>query len=405
MRRNTHAPISAGFADGARWRRRSVAAQQTPATRRAGQQPAVTFRTETNFVEVHAIVTDQKGAFVKDLTRDDFEIYEDGRLQAPTVFSLVDVPLETSVHPAQRHGADRAGRARDDAHLRRPHLHPPARRPSYQRHAHEQRPRSRQEVHQRIPRRQRSRRRGLHQRSAGVRAGADQQPPAAEGGDRRFQGQKLPSAGAEKLALHLREIANQDGHARKSRRRFARAEGLQQAQSIRDPFDTAAGVQRPPVVGGHRERLPLDGDVQGRRKALLFFSEGFDYDIYQPFDIGRESSSIVAEAREAAAAAQRANVNVYGIDPRGMSQFGEMIEINARSGLSTARLRHVPRPAARTAARAGKPDLALRRDRRHARSSTPVTSPAAWAASCSTTAGTTCLGTTATPRSGRATSS
>ncbi len=65
----------------------------------AGQQPAVTFRTETNFVEVHAIVTDQKGAFVKDLAREDFEVYEDGRLQSPTVFSLVDVPLEKPFVP------------------------------------------------------------------------------------------------------------------------------------------------------------------------------------------------------------------------------------------------------------------------------------------------------------------
>ena len=77
-----------------------VAARQAPATPAdPGQQPAVTFRTETNFVEVHAIVTDQKGAFVRDLTRDDFEIYEDGRLQAPTVFSLVDVPVERPFVP------------------------------------------------------------------------------------------------------------------------------------------------------------------------------------------------------------------------------------------------------------------------------------------------------------------
>ncbi|MDQ5840117.1 MAG: hypothetical protein M3537_02970, partial [Chloroflexota bacterium] len=76
------------------------AAQQPPAQPAGtGQQPAVTFRTETNFVEVHAIVTDQKGAFVKDLTRADFEIYEDGRLQAPTVFSLVDVPVERPFTP------------------------------------------------------------------------------------------------------------------------------------------------------------------------------------------------------------------------------------------------------------------------------------------------------------------
>src|SRR5512132_3773636 len=77
-----------------------VSAQQAPSqTGATGQQPAVTFRTETNFVEVHAIVTDQKGAFVKDLTRADFEVYEDGRLQSPTVFSLVDVPLERPFVP------------------------------------------------------------------------------------------------------------------------------------------------------------------------------------------------------------------------------------------------------------------------------------------------------------------
>ena len=31
------------------------------------------------------------------------------------------------------------------------------------------------------------------------------------------------------------------------------------------------------------------------------------------------------------AAAQRANVNVYGIDPRGLSQFGELVDIGVRS--------------------------------------------------------------------------
>src|ERR687898_313511 len=76
-----------------------VSAQQPPAQQGAGQQPAVTFRTETNFVEVHAIVTDQKGAFVKDLTQADFEVYEDGRLQAPTVFSMVDLPIERPFTP------------------------------------------------------------------------------------------------------------------------------------------------------------------------------------------------------------------------------------------------------------------------------------------------------------------
>ena len=52
----------------------ALGASQQPGT---GPQPSVTFRAETNFVEVHAIVTDETGAFVRNLTRDDFEILED----------------------------------------------------------------------------------------------------------------------------------------------------------------------------------------------------------------------------------------------------------------------------------------------------------------------------------------
>jgi VWFA-related protein len=146
----------------------------------------------------------------------------------------------------------------------------------------------------------------------------------------RFQGQKLPSAGAEKLAVHLRQVSDQTALADEPQESRT-SEGLQQARSIQDPFDMERALNARRSLQAIENIAKWLGDVQGRRKALLFFSEGFDYDIYQPFDIGREGSSIIAEAKEAAAAAQRANVNVYGIDPRGMSQFGEMMQINARS--------------------------------------------------------------------------
>src|SRR6185436_20704053 len=64
------------------------------------QPPAATFRADVNTVEVNAIVTDQRGNFVKDLSKDDFEVYEDGRLQAPSVFALVDLPVERPFIPA-----------------------------------------------------------------------------------------------------------------------------------------------------------------------------------------------------------------------------------------------------------------------------------------------------------------
>ncbi len=71
--------------------------------------------------------------------------------------------------------------------------------------------------------------------------------------------------------------------------------------------------------------------MQGRRKALLFFSEGIDYDIYEPFNRSF-ASGLVQDTQQAVSAAQRANVNVYGVDPRGLGQFsGDLVEISGRS--------------------------------------------------------------------------
>src|SRR5688572_26829495 len=296
----------------------------------AGQQPAVTFRTETNFVEVHAIVTDQKGAFVKDLAREDFEVYEDGRLQSPTVFSLVDVPLEKPFVPLNASvpiepDVRQTTRTFDGRIyiLLLDDLHTNVTRTANVREV------GKKFINEYL---------GVNDLAAVVYTSGRQESGQELTNNRRllnaaidrFQGQKLPSAGAEKLALHRQQIANQEANAGESQE-LRTPEGLQEARSIRDPFDMERAANARRSMDAIQNVARWMADVQGRRKALLFFSEGFDYDIYQPFDIGRESSSLVAEAQEAAAAAQRANVNVYGIDPRGMSQFGEMIEINDRS--------------------------------------------------------------------------
>src|SRR5436190_13999788 len=63
---------------------------QTPAP----PQPPVTFKVEVNYVEIDANVTDAQGKFVRALTRDDFQVLEDGKPQALTVFSMVDIPIE-----------------------------------------------------------------------------------------------------------------------------------------------------------------------------------------------------------------------------------------------------------------------------------------------------------------------
>ena len=62
---------------------------QTPAP----PQPPVTFKVEVNYVEIDAHVTDAQGNFVRTLSRDDFQIIEDGKPQALTAFSMVDIPI------------------------------------------------------------------------------------------------------------------------------------------------------------------------------------------------------------------------------------------------------------------------------------------------------------------------
>jgi VWFA-related protein len=65
------------------------------ATRAAQDRPQPpTFRSTTNLVVVDAIVTDGQGRFVRDLTKDDFQIFEDGKPQPVATFSHGELPID-----------------------------------------------------------------------------------------------------------------------------------------------------------------------------------------------------------------------------------------------------------------------------------------------------------------------
>ena len=55
-------------------------------------QPAATFRSEINYVQIPARVLDARGEFVSGLTKSDFQILEDGAPQTITAFSAIDIP-------------------------------------------------------------------------------------------------------------------------------------------------------------------------------------------------------------------------------------------------------------------------------------------------------------------------
>jgi VWFA-related protein len=70
-----------------------LAAAATLAVHAQDEQPAPTFRSEINYVQVPVRVLDANGQFVSGLTQADFRILEDGRPQTVTAFSAVDIPF------------------------------------------------------------------------------------------------------------------------------------------------------------------------------------------------------------------------------------------------------------------------------------------------------------------------
>jgi len=135
----------------------------------------------------------------------------------------------------------------------------------------------------------------------------------------KFQGQKLPSITGERLAVHLndremeRAASSGGGESSSSSPSTPRAD---------DPRDFERGMNAQRSLGAIRNVARWMSDVPGRRKSLVLFSEGIEYDIYDVFN-NRAASSIMADARDAIAAAQRANVTIFAVDPRGLTQLGD----------------------------------------------------------------------------------
>ena len=104
----------------------------------------------------------------------------------------------------------------------------------------------------------------------------------------------------------------------------------QKLPSVDDPGDAERGFNARIAMSTLREVAERMADLHGRRKALLFISEGIDYDIYDVFN-ARDASLVRDEVRAAIAAATRSNVSIYSVDPRGLTSLGE-------EGIEQARL-------------------------------------------------------------------
>ena len=237
-----------------------------------------TFRAGVDYVEIDAVVTDRQGNFVRNLTKSDFQVLEDGKPQTVSVFSLVDIPTNRliSAHtedPARQSDASR-GRlyvmVLDDLHT------PPLRTPQVKRAA-----RLFIEEHM-----------GANDLAAVVTTSGRSNASQELTGDKQ---------------LLLRAV---DGFLGQ---RVWRADEL---------LDAERGFNARIAMSSLRDVAAQMGELHGRRKALLFISEGLDYDIYDVFD-ARDASIVRDEVMAAISAATRSNVSIYSVDPRGLTSLAD----------------------------------------------------------------------------------
>ena len=278
----------------------------------AGEQPAVTFRAEVNYVEVDARVVDEQGRFVSTLTQNDFQVFEEGRPQQISVFTLVNLPVEREPRPlfanrlierdVQSNASGYNGRVYlivlDDLHTT-PLL------------TQRTRAGARQFVERFM---------GANDVAAVVhtsgRTDAAQEftsnPRLLLNAIDKFMGKKLRSALLNRLD-------------QEQMTRGTRAAG----ERINDPDEAERGFHARNTLDSLGKFAEIMEGVRGRRKALVYFSEGIDYDITDPFN-NRDATTIIDATRDAIASATRSNVAFYGIDVRGLGAGSETsIEIQS----------------------------------------------------------------------------
>jgi VWFA-related protein len=321
----------------------SASAQQQTPSRPAGQtpppgQPAVTFKAEVDYVDVDATVLDRQGNFVTGLTKDDFQVFEDGKPQKVEMFSYVDLPIERvdrmafSGRPVlsdvKTNQQSLAGRlyviVLDDLDT------------SLFRTA----------TVRRTAKQFLERNFGANDVAAVVYTSGRTDAAQEFTSDRslllsavdKFVGRKLRSAMLDKIDQQFMIAENTALAAAGADPDAAKPEGnsgaLSSGSSL-DPtinpftrgdgypdrtFDTEdmeRGFRAQRVLEEIKNLAEFMGNVHGRRKALLLFSEGIDYDIDDIYG-AQDATTIIRATQDAITAAARGNVSIFGIDPRGM---------------------------------------------------------------------------------------
>ncbi|HEY7055294.1 MAG TPA: VWA domain-containing protein, partial [Vicinamibacterales bacterium] len=280
-------------------------AQQPPAPPRPdAQPPAVTFKVEVNYVEIDAVVTDAQGNFARDLTRDDFQVTEDGHPQTLSIFTPVEIPIERADPPLFA----KASIPPDVASNRTPFegrvfvivLDDMNNR--FQRTG-----RTRQAAHLFVERYI-----GANDLVAVVNTSGSSKAMQDFTSNRQLvlnaidramgQGTDSATSAALKDYFNNRDVTSGAGTSTVN----ADMNDLERMYQARNTLSTLKSVSE--YLAGMR----------GRRKAVIWMSEGINYDTSNPMK-NRYATDILEQSKDVVAAATRSNVSIYGVDPRGLT--------------------------------------------------------------------------------------
>jgi VWFA-related protein len=290
---------------------------QTNANQQAGPQTP-TFRVSVDYVEVDVLVTDAQGNYVRDLKKEDFQIFEDGKPQTLSNFVSVDIPVERSQQPlftsqpiepdVQTNERVFAGRVYvmvlDSAH-------------TLPQNTNLMRLAARKFISEKL---------GSNDLMAIVAArGAAGGPDAGQ----EFTNNKrlLLAAvdkfrGAQPRSAVLNKVDDVINNA--SIRTSMRAAGA----APPDAVDIDA-KEREFNARAVLEELTAVADwfsvVHGRKKSILYFSEGINYDIHDVFaNQGNNAAAMIQEyMQDLVRATTKANASIYAIDPRGLQGLSD----------------------------------------------------------------------------------
>jgi VWFA-related protein len=268
------------------------------------QAPQPTFRVQVEAIEIDASVTDASGRVVTDLTRDDFEVLENGKPQTITSFGLVNiprVPVERPLFAANAIEPDVQSNNQGEGRLYVIALD--------------------QVKGQQILRTRRFVRRFLEQYFAPNDLGAvvflgraDHSKAQGLTNNPRLLLQAVDSftGGLSADPVPTGALpATQGG-------------GGAPSISVRD---AEADFELREAMSSFREITEYMATVHGRRKSLLLFSQGYPREIYRAMDYQGGVLSLPQEdMHRAITAATRNNVVIYPIDPRGLSEDGGLAE-------------------------------------------------------------------------------